>query len=472
MPRLRALAAFAALCALAAAPWVRAAPGAVAAEGDATGAIAATPAERKVSARVGVPVAFSVSLASGGTGRWRLDGATVGSGPAWTFVPGPGDVGTHVVELEVSGGGTTRRRQWGVRVTPPRLPRVAAASPATDTVTTDVDRDVVLRFDVRPGTPGETVRVTWSVDGAPAGEGDTLHWRATEPANVRARALAVGSLGAAVGREWRILVRLPTTTTTTTTTTLPMRAKAEGVEPMGPLPPSRPAETARAGEAEEPAAEPEAEEPASEPEAQEEARAREDEPPAAPPTTIPPTTVLPTTLAPTTTTSTTAPPVVTTSTVPPPIEPAVESAPPPRELARAEPAPEAPPPPPPPPPPPALASRGTDVPSGGAAGDEVRRLLDRYAAAWRNHDVAELRRIGQVTSEKQAEDMTRYFAKVEDLDVEVTVLDIRTEGDRATVRFTRRDRFRDPSGRMVTQESPPIEKRVVRSADGMRFEGR
>ena len=102
--------------------------------------------------------------------------------------------------------------------------------------------------------------------------------------------------------------------------------------------------------------------------------------------------------------------------------------------------------------------------------DEARRLLDRYAAAWRNHDVAELRRIGQVTSDGQAADLERYFAKVEDLDVEVRVIDIRPEGDRATIRFTRRDRFRDPTGRLVTQESPPIEKRVVRGADGARFE--
>jgi hypothetical protein len=100
----------------------------------------------------------------------------------------------------------------------------------------------------------------------------------------------------------------------------------------------------------------------------------------------------------------------------------------------------------------------------------VRRLLDRYAAAWRNHDVAELRRIGQVTSDSQAADLERYFAKVEDLDVEVDVLEVRNEGDRATVRFTRRDRFRDPAGRIVTQQSPPIEKRVVRSPDGLRFE--
>ena len=131
-----------------------------------------------------------------------------------------------------------------------------------------------------------------------------------------------------------------------------------------------------------------------------------------------------------------------------------------------------PPPPPAPAPPPqaAVASRGTTAPAG--ADDEVRRLLDRYAAAWRNHDVGELRRIGQITSDSQAADLERYFAKVEDLDVEVHVLDIQNDGDRSTVRFTRRDRFRDPTGRMVSQESPPIEKHVVRAPDGLRFEPR
>jgi len=104
------------------------------------------------------------------------------------------------------------------------------------------------------------------------------------------------------------------------------------------------------------------------------------------------------------------------------------------------------------------------------AEDEVRRLLDRYAAAWRNHDVGELRRIGQVTTDGQAADLERYFAKVEDLNVEVRVMDIRPEGSGATVRFTRRDSFRDPSGRLVTQQSPTIEKHLVRGPDGLRFE--
>ena len=101
---------------------------------------------------------------------------------------------------------------------------------------------------------------------------------------------------------------------------------------------------------------------------------------------------------------------------------------------------------------------------------EVRRLLDRYAAAYRNHDVAELRRIGQVASDGQAAELARYFDKIGNLDVEVDVIDIRPEGDGATVRFTRRDRFKDPTGRTLTQQSPPIQKRVVRGPDGLRFE--
>lgn len=118
-----------------------------------------------------------------------------------------------------------------------------------------------------------------------------------------------------------------------------------------------------------------------------------------------------------------------------------------------------------------VATRSTTPPAAGPAVGEadVRGLLDRYAAAMRAHDVAELRRLGQVTSDRQAEAMEGYFAGVRDLTVEVRILDVRADGDRTTVRFTRRDSFRDPTGRVVTQESPPIEKRVERTATGLRF---
>jgi hypothetical protein len=455
MPRLRGLAALAAFV-VGGGTWALAGPENGAAPRPAEAR--ATPAQPKLSVRVGERLEFAVDPAGGARGRWQLDGATVATGPTWTFAPSAADVGRHVVLLGVTTGGESASRRWNVRVTPPRLPRVATASPAGGTVSVDVDREVVLRFDARPAAPGESVRVVWTVDGQPAGEGDTLRWRGTEPANVRARALALGSLGAAVGHEWTILVRAPATTTTTLAPT--RMAEPQRVELMGPLPPSGP-ERARgeaAGGRPPPAdvarAEPEPREqpteqapdrvpvdrPRDEPALREAAPQREVQPAAEPPPREVPREELP------------------TATLPPPPPPTL------------------PPPPPPPPtlppttlPPAALASRGTEGPTPGGD-DEIRRLLDRYAAAWRNHDVGELRRLGQVTSDSQAADLERYFAKVEDLDVEVNVIEIRSDGDRATVRFTRRDRFRDPAGRLVTQESPPIEKRVVRSPDGLRFE--
>ena len=113
--------------------------------------------------------------------------------------------------------------------------------------------------------------------------------------------------------------------------------------------------------------------------------------------------------------------------------------------------------------------RTTGTRSSGPTDDAVRSLLDRYAAAWRGHDVDTLRAIGQVTNDGQAAALRQYFADVGDLEVEVRVLDIRTDGDRATVRFTRRDTFRDPTGREVAKESPPIEKIVVMTPQGLRF---
>jgi len=99
---------------------------------------------------------------------------------------------------------------------------------------------------------------------------------------------------------------------------------------------------------------------------------------------------------------------------------------------------------------------------------EIEVLLQRYAAAWRKHDVDELRRIGQITSEAQAAALRDYFARVDDLDVEVQLLEVRPRGEHRTVRFTRRDRFRDPLGQLVSQETP-IQKDVARTASGLRF---
>jgi hypothetical protein len=99
---------------------------------------------------------------------------------------------------------------------------------------------------------------------------------------------------------------------------------------------------------------------------------------------------------------------------------------------------------------------------------DVRRWLQRWAAAWNAHDIEALRRMGQMATASDAEAVRRYLAQVTDLEVSVNVVEMHDEGERVVVTFVRRDRFRDPAGRLVEHESPPIEKTLVRTADGFR----
>lgn len=388
--------------------------------------VTASPGDPKVTLRVGETGRFRVDAAGDGLAwRWTLDARAVGSAPQWSFVPTADDVGRHEVAVSVTGPAGTVRRRWQVRVTEPRPPRIVEASPAAASLSTPAES--VVRLHVRAEATGrdETVAIAWTVDGVLAGEGETLRWRATRPGVAYARALATGSLGAAVAREWRITV----TPLPTTTTTLPSRAAADG---------EAGAEDDD-GEAGEVVAGVRAPPPLAPPRT-----------PAAPPTTLParavapPATTVPVRSVPTTTV---APPA---TTLPPP----ARTAPPPAEDRR-------------------LAARPPTSPpatSGAIEAAAVRTLLDRYAAAWRARDVGELQRLGQVNSEAQAEALRKYFAEADDLEVEIDVLEIDTTGDRATVRFRRRDRFRNPAGEVTTQQSPPIEKPVVRAPDGgLRF---
>jgi hypothetical protein len=112
------------------------------------------------------------------------------------------------------------------------------------------------------------------------------------------------------------------------------------------------------------------------------------------------------------------------------------------------------------------ASGRADGPRGTSA--DVRRWLQRWAAAWNTHDVDALRRMGQMATARDAEAVRRYLAQVSDLEVSVNLVELREEGERVIVRFIRRDRFRDPAGRLVEHESPPIEKVLLRTGDGFR----
>ena len=299
-----------------------------------------------------------------------------------------------------------------MRVEPPRPPRVEVASPADPALDATPDQAVELVLRTRPSADGETVRTSWTVDGVLAGEGERLELTPSRLGRIRVRALATGSLGSATAREWEIDAR-PTVLAAATPTTVPATA------PTLPPPPPTTA-------------------------------------------TVPTTTTVPVLpVYPTTTqaarpsppqpapTSRPAPPRATTTTLPtvaratPPTT-AVREVPiaPPRTL------------------PPRVASvPPSTAPAPSAAGTEISTS---------EIDVDELRRIGQITSEAQAAALRDYFARVDDLDVEVQLLEVRPRGDHRTVRFTRRDRFRDPLGQLVSQETP-VQKDVARTASGLRF---
>ena len=399
----------------------------------------ASPRARKVRLRVGERQRFAAP-AVGGEARctWRLDDHTVpGMALTWDFVPTPRQMGEHRVTLRLDAPGGVAERWWAVRVEPPRPPRVEVASPANPALEIGPDQTVELVLRARPSADGETVHTSWTVDGALAGEGEKLELSPARLGRIRVRALATGSLGSATAREWEIDVG-PTVLAAATPTTAPAPTT------VPPPPPTVPATA----------------------------------PTLPPPPTTTTVAALPTTTLPVqpTTTPTARPspprPAPATATAPPRAPtttlPAVARATPPTTAPR-----EAPTSPPRTLPPRVASVPPSSVPAPPAAGadistGEIEVLLQRYAAAWRKHDVEELRRLGQVTSDSQAAALRDYFAQVDDLDVEVQLLEVRPSGDHRTVRFTRRDRFRDPLGQLVSQETP-IQKDVARTTSGLRF---
>ncbi|MFN8546076.1 MAG: hypothetical protein U0807_17995 [Candidatus Binatia bacterium] len=323
----------------------------------------------KLRLRVGEQAEFSATpVGDGVTYRWVLDGRGVATARSWRFAPDAAQVGTHAVTVRVGTPAGPQQRTWSVRVRPPAAPRLIAQVPDVPALKVGIDEPVELRVQADASDPAARVHVAWSVDGVAAGEGDVLRLHPTRPGVVRVRALVTTAAGAAVAREWRVVVRVPSTSTSLPPTTSSTR-----------LPPTTSSTLPR-----------------------------------------PTTSTTPSTWVPTTTSSFSPRPTTTT------------------------------------------APQGVTV-------QDARAFLEQYAAAWRRRDVDALRRLGQVTSDEQGRALREYFAGVRDFDVQVEVLDVHASGDRAVVRFIRRDTFRDPSGRLVSKETPPLEKQVARTPQGLRF---
>ena len=73
----------------------------------------AVPAARSVTVTVGTPLELSVVTSASADSAWTIDGAPAGSGAALTYAPAAADVGSHTIEVTLTG---KTRRTWDVVV--------------------------------------------------------------------------------------------------------------------------------------------------------------------------------------------------------------------------------------------------------------------------------------------------------------------------------------------------------------------
>jgi hypothetical protein len=358
-----------------------------------------SPPGRRVEMQVGQRRGFSAVLAeSGAQYAWSLDGVPSGKGNQFEFRPTASFVGSHEVSVTALAPSGAFRHTWLVAVDAVGPPTIVRAVPDAAIVRVPAGEPLAFELQAEPAALTDTIRVRWSLDGAPIGEGPRLVVRAP-PSGARVRAIATSEYGGAAVREWQIVASAgapPAASPTPTGEIVPDPELAAIVRRPAPAAPKPAAAKSKSK--------------------------NETTRPAPPPRT------------------------------PPPLETARATPPPPPQPLRA--------PEPPPPAPPAPA---------GVTEDDVRALMFRYEQAWRTRNVAELRRIGHVDTDAQEQALAKYFETTRDLEVAVHVLELHAEGGRGVVRFTRRDRFRDPAGREVSKESPAIEKTIVRTPEGVRF---
>jgi hypothetical protein len=408
------------------------------------------PPDETVKLQLGERRRFSVTVTEPGAEyRWTLGDAVVGTAARWEFVPRPADLGSHVVTVTVLVGSTASRRRWRVTVTPAPPPTVRDAAPEGDVVQGEPGTTVSFRFLVEPGVPTDTIAIAWSIDGEAAGTGTHLRVEPPAAGSRRIRVVATSELGAVIVRQWEL--RGPPSDVAVAPAEPPLGAVAPDEELLALLEgrPVRRVTTSTAA-----------------PVRLTTSTARPAPVPATS-STSPPRVVVPTSSVPPRATTSSVPPrvVVPTSSVPArvvvttsSVAPRLAAVPPSTVPARRPPDRE-----------PPAPVRPTPAPPAGVTRADVEALMGRYAQAFSRQDVAELRRIGQVTDDRQADALGRYFATVRELQVSVRVLSVETKGETATVRFQRRDRFRDPTGRVVDKESPPIEKSLRRMPDGLKF---
>jgi hypothetical protein len=419
------------------------------------GPLNVSPPVASLSVRVGESVEFSASAPDASRYTWSIWGRVVSEVPTLAFVPGPEDAGWQQVVLVVSGaGGARAERRWDVGVVAAVVPEVLEVAPPEGVVARSVGEKAELRVSARvpAARSADRLRFAWTVDDHAARQDERAASAGTSELVLPTDEPGTHRVVARVSEDDRV-ARLVEWT----------------VDVVAAQPPSPPPTVAPSAEPPPPLAAREAPRlvPAPGPRALE---------------------------------RTVGEPLVLATRIQPDDEvvyewsldgrhvqrgaagryeylPSSEGR---HRVAVTALAPDGrtlgadawtvtvraptPPPVPPPPPPSATLARTASL-----ADDEVRRWLDEYARAWSRKDMAALRRMGQVRTVEEAEKLERYFRSISDIHVEVRVVALRIEGNRAAVEFERTDTVTDPSGRRQELRLPRLLKEIERTPQGLRF---
>ena len=427
------------------------------------GPLRVTPEASRVSVRVGEKVRFSAAADKATGFTWSIWGRRVSSEAAWWFVPRPEHAGWQQVTLEARGpGGTHVARAWDVGVVAPVAPELEELTPPAGRISLPRGETASFRCTARlpAGRPSDRLSFEWTLDGRivlfeqyPAGDAASELFLPAEVGSHRLRVSVTEDGRTASLADWTLDVAPAEPEPLQEAAVPPTPA------PAGPTPP-------RALEARfVPAPGPRRQEAAVGEALAFEARVEPDSAAASfrwtvdgrpsrrnrtgqlayEPTKPGRHRIAVTAEADGRVVGHDAWVVVVRG---PDALPTIAE----RELPpRAEPEPPA------PAPPPSLAEV------------DVRRWLEEYARAWSRKDVGALRRMGQIRSATEAAGLERYFGSIGELEVDVRVLDLRLDGDRASVEFERVDTVTDPAGRRQQLRLPPIRKEIERTPDGLRF---
>jgi len=421
------------------------------------GPLEVTPPAKQLSVRVGESVQFSAGAQGALSFTWTVWGRPVSFASTFSYAPAPEDAGWQQVTVEVSGrGGGRAARTWDVGVVPPTPPVLEEVTPPAGSVALAQGEQGSFRCRARvpAARPGDRLAFEWMLDDQPVRReeqpaADAISDLALPPSETGSHHLRVrvteDGQSASIA-EWTITVAAPRV------------AAVPPPEPPALVPPPRLVRAPGPRYLEGRVGEPLVFQTRVEPQSttvvyrwtvdRRWARARapgrlEYEP------TIPGRHTVRVTVAVADQTIGRDTWVVT---VP---EPEVAEVTPPRVGEPARPGTETAPPP---------------APSELAEA-EVRAWLDEYARAWSRKDLRALRRMGQVRSAAEEEQLERYFRYVDGLHVAVRVLALRLDGARAAVELERTDTVTDPSGRSHELRLPPIRKQIERTPDGLRFIG-